>query len=79
MDARWNRLMALIRSLDRRLRWLIGGVFIVLGLLALVTPLTPGSWLVFVGLELVGIRLIAWPRVIAWFRKRKETKGDSAE
>ena len=36
----------------------IGVVLIFLGLLALFTPFTPGSWLVFIGLELLGIRFI---------------------
>ena len=36
----------------------IGIVLILLGLLALFTPFTPGSWLVFIGLEFLGIRFI---------------------
>ena len=36
----------------------LGIVCIVLGLIALVTPLTPGSWLVIIGLELLGIRML---------------------
>ena len=34
----------------------LGYALILVGFLALVTPLTPGSWLIFVGLELIGIR-----------------------
>ena len=35
------------------------GVFlIILGFLALVTPFTPGSWLILIGLELLGLRLL---------------------
>lgn len=33
----------------------IGVILIVLGLAALVTPLTPGSWLALIGLQLVGL------------------------
>lgn len=33
----------------------IGVILIVLGLAALVTPFTPGSWLALIGLELVGL------------------------
>ncbi|HWQ99665.1 MAG TPA: hypothetical protein VN397_02345 [Candidatus Methylomirabilis sp.] len=40
---------------------ILGLALILLGLLALVTPLTPGSWLVFIGLELVGIRFMFDP------------------
>jgi len=32
----------------------IGVILIVLGLAALLTPFTPGSWLALIGLELVG-------------------------
>jgi hypothetical protein len=32
----------------------IGVILIIIGLAALVTPFTPGSWLALIGLELVG-------------------------
>ncbi len=41
-----------------RWRVTIGVLCIVAGFLALVTPFTPGSWLILVGLELLGIRLL---------------------
>ena len=47
-----------------RLKIVIGILCIVIGLLALVTPLTPGSWLALIGLELIGIRTL-------WIRKDK--------
>jgi len=34
----------------------IGVILIIVGLIALFTPLTPGSWLALIGLELLGIR-----------------------
>ena len=34
----------------------IGVILIIVGLLALFTPFTPGSWLALIGLELLGIR-----------------------
>lgn len=37
------------------LKKIIGVILIVLGLAALVTPLTPGSWLALIGLQLVGL------------------------
>jgi len=40
------------------LRKIVGVTFIVLGVLALLTPFTPGSWLVFVGFGLLGFKLI---------------------
>ncbi len=51
---------------------LIGGyTLILLGFLALVTPFTPGAWLMFVGFELIGVRLTAWDRMKAWIAKRR--------
>jgi protein-S-isoprenylcysteine O-methyltransferase Ste14 len=36
----------------------VGVVLIIVGLVALLTPLTPGSWLALIGLELLGVRLL---------------------
>jgi uncharacterized protein YqgC (DUF456 family) len=48
----------------------IGILLIVIGLLALVTPFTPGSWLIFVGLELFGFRMLFWDKIKLWLQKR---------
>ncbi len=37
------------------LRKTLGILCLVIGLFCLVTPLTPGAWLIFVGLELLGL------------------------
>jgi hypothetical protein len=34
----------------------LGVILIIYGILALLTPLTPGSWLALIGMELLGIR-----------------------
>jgi c-di-AMP phosphodiesterase-like protein len=34
----------------------IGVILIIVGLIALLTPFTPGSWLALIGMELLGIR-----------------------
>lgn len=44
-----------------------GVLFIIAGLLALVTPFTPGSWLIFVGLGLLGFRVLFWDKIKLWF------------
>ncbi len=36
----------------------VGVILIIVGLAALLTPLTPGSWLALIGLELLGVRLL---------------------
>ncbi|MEK7630001.1 MAG: hypothetical protein AAB432_01280 [Patescibacteria group bacterium] len=46
---------------------IIGVLLIIIGLLALVTPFTPGSWLIFVGSELIGIRILFWKKIKLWF------------
>jgi len=57
----------------------VGVILIILGVLALVTPFTPGAWLVFIGLEFLGFRLAFWSRIKAWLKRRKETEKDSIE
>lgn len=47
----------------------IGILLIIVGLLALVTPFTPGSWLVFIGLEFLGLRLAFRDKIKAWIKK----------
>ena len=56
----------------------LGAVLLVIGLLALITPLTPGAWLIFVGLELLGIRLIVWDKKKKTFRWYKDAQPADA-
>ena len=51
---------------------IIGVVFVLLGFLALITPLTPGSWLALIGFELLGIRLLFIDKITVWLRQRKQ-------
>jgi len=43
-----------------RLRFAIGILLVAVGVFAFVTPLTPGSWLALIGLELLGVRILLW-------------------
>ncbi len=79
MKARWERFRVWLHSLDARIKFIFGILFIALGLLALVTPLTPGSWLVFVGLELVGIRILAWRKVWNWLYGARHSDESEAQ
>ena len=45
---------------------IIGVVLVILGLLALFTPLTPGSWLIPIGLELLGLRILLGQKLLDW-------------
>jgi len=53
-----------------RLKKIVGVILILVGLFALVTPLTPGSWLVFIGMELLGLRFLMWDKVKERFFKK---------
>lgn len=44
--------------MKRAIKTGVGVVLIALGFLALITPLSPGSWLILVGLELLGLRIL---------------------
>jgi uncharacterized protein YqgC (DUF456 family) len=48
----------------------IGILLILIGLAALFTPLTPGSWLVFIGLELLGLRILLSDKLLNFFKRK---------
>jgi uncharacterized protein YqgC (DUF456 family) len=48
----------------------VGIILILYGFVALITPITPGSWLLFVGLEFLGIRLLFLEKFKARFFKK---------
>lgn len=52
-------------------KYVSGVILIVIGLLALVTPLTPGAWLMLVGFELIGVRLTLWDKIKEWIDRRR--------
>ena len=49
----------------RALKIILGIVLILIGLFALLTPLTPGSWLALIGLEILGIRILLERKLIS--------------
>ncbi|MDD5068759.1 MAG: PGPGW domain-containing protein [Candidatus Pacebacteria bacterium] len=55
---------------DPRVKKTIGIILIIVGLLALFTPLTPGSWLIPIGLELIGIDLLFYKKIKEWLKKK---------
>jgi uncharacterized protein YqgC (DUF456 family) len=53
----------------------IAGVgLVIIGLLALLTPFTPGSWLIFVGLSILGIKISYWEKIKDYFIKPDKPK-----
>lgn len=59
----------------------IGVILIIIGLVALFTPLTPGSWLALIGLELLGFGFLLENRIGRFLKnkfkklKRKSSKN----
>jgi len=51
------------------LRKTLGVIFIIYGFLALITPFTPGSWLIFVGLGFLGFEFIFENRKVSLKKK----------
>ncbi len=49
-----------------KIKKVIGVILILVGLLALITPLTPGSWLAIIGLELLGVRILFLDKFKFW-------------
>ncbi len=85
----YHKTCALVYNDLPMMRWtlkkLLGIGCVLFGLFALVTPFTPGAWLIFVGLELLGLMFLL-PRCIrdpwekfkaklsGWFRRRLAAK-----
>ena len=49
----------------KALKIALGILLILIGVFALLTPLTPGSWLALIGLEIIGIRLLLERKIIS--------------
>lgn len=62
----------------RILRIIAGVLLVIIGLAALVTPLTPGAWLGFIGLELLGFGFLI-PRKIRLLWKKSWIPGPFSE
>jgi len=54
----------------RALKIVLGIVLIILGVLALLTPLTPGSWLALIGLEILGLRFLVERKIISFLPQK---------
>jgi hypothetical protein len=57
-------------TLKNILKKTIGVIFIVWGLVALVTPFTPGSWLAIIGLQMLGFGFLLENRIGRAIRKK---------
>lgn len=54
--------------MKRVFRKTVGIVLIILGFLALITPFSPGSWLILIGLEILGFEFLFEGRLSRLFR-----------
>jgi hypothetical protein len=50
---------------------IIGVVFIIIGFTALLTPFTPGSWLIFTGLGILGFKMLWWDKIKSRLKRRQ--------
>lgn len=58
----------------RVLRIALGILLMILGVVALLTPFTPGSWLALIGLELLGLRLVLERRLVSLLPQKYRRK-----
>ena len=52
---------------------IVGVLLIVVGFLALITPFSPGSWLILVGLEFLGLRILLQDKLLAWAQRKPDS------
>ena len=55
-------------------RIVVGVLLMIVGLAALFTPLTPGSWLILVGLEVLGLRILLRKKLCVWAAARPDSR-----
>ena len=56
------------------LRLALGILLMILGVLALLTPFTPGSWLALIGLEILGLRLVLQRKLLSLLPQKYRRK-----
>jgi hypothetical protein len=49
----------------RIFRITLGVILIILGVIAALTPFSPGSWLALIGLEILGLRLVFQRKLVS--------------
>ena len=52
-----------------KVRKVAGVILVVIGLLSIITPLTPVGFLLVLGLEILGIRVLVGDKIKSWFKK----------
>lgn len=55
----------------------IGIICIILGFLALITPFTPGSWLILIGLEILGLGFLLDGKLARFLKGRNKERFEN--
>lgn len=53
-------------------RKIVGWAFLIFGFIALITPVLPGSWLIFVGAEMLGIEILSRGNILQYYEKVRQ-------
>jgi len=61
-------------KMRRAFRIILGIVLIILGVLAALTPFSPGSWLALIGLEILGLRMLFQRKLFALLPRKYRGK-----
>ncbi len=61
-----------IGLVNPKIRKIIGVTLIILGTISIITPFTPFGFLFFVGLEMLGIRLLFGDKIKSWFKLKNQ-------
>ena len=62
-----------------KVRKTLGVLCIIVGTIALLTPLSPGAWLIPIGLGFLGVRLAFWEKLKAWWRNRRSRPSQPSD
>src|SRR3989344_9269466 len=57
---------------DKRFKYGIAILLIAIGIFSLVTPLTPGSWLALIGLEILGIQFLSRKKLKEYYERVRD-------
>ena len=63
-------------SENPKIKKAVGVILVFVGFIGLITPFTPWGFLFFVGLEMLGGRIILWDKVKKPFKKKKAKTTD---
>ena len=61
-----------------RLRYGVGVFLVLFGFVALILPLVPFSWVMFIGFQLMGVHVLSAERLMGFLRRRPPPHNDSS-